>query len=603
MKNAKRNFERKLARDARKSNTKPFYSYMKQRTSNRVSVGPLKDNNGNLVNDDFQMAEMLNEFFCSVFTREDCTSIPDAEQLFQLGDPLEIIQFSEDKVKKKLEQLRPNSAPGPDKLWPRVLCSLSSVISFPLTIIFTKCLEEESVPPDWKVANVTPIFKKGSKGMPGNYRPVSLTCVLCKVMESLIRDAIVSHLERYNLLRHSQHGFMAGKSTLSNLLEYLEELTSLVDEGYSVDVVYLDFAKAFDKVPHVRLLRKCKGLGIQGKILRWIQGWLSGRKQRVVLNGRCSSWGDVFSGVPQGSVLGPTLFLIFINDIDCATELTGGLIKKFADDTKCYRAVESEEDREKFQLMLDSLSHWSLEWQMAFNTDKCHVMHLGRKNMKYVYKWGGGELEVTDCEKDVGVMISDSLKPSTQCAKAAKKANQVLGQIARAISFRDKFTFAKLYKVYVRPHLQYCSSAWSPYTVADKEILESVQRRAVNMISNLSGSYEQKLAALGLTTLEESRIRGDMIEMYKMMTGKSKCDASQFFKLMPTRDGASNTRGSSGFLNVEEPALSRTDVRRHFFSQRCPRVWNSLPDEVKRVGTVNGFKSAYDAYIVDSRIY
>ena len=448
---------------------------------------------------------------------------------------------------------------------------------------------------------MTPIFKKGSKGMPGNYRPVSLTCVLCKVMESLLRDAIVDHLERYSLLRQLQHGFMAGKSTLSNLIEYLEELTSLVDQGHSVDVVYLDFAKAFDKVPHIRLLAKCKGLGIEGKILSWIKSWLSDRKQRVVLNGKCSSWGDVVSGVPQGSVLGPSLFLIFINDIDCASELTGGLIKKFADDTKCYRVVESEEDRIKFQLMLDSLSHWSLEWQMAFNTDKCHVLHTGRKNMNYVYKWGGGELEVSNFEKDVGVMISDSLKPSMQCAKAAKKANQVLGQMARAISFRDKYTFAKLYKVYVRPHLQYCSSAWSPYNVADKEILESVQRRAVNMISNLSGTYEQKLAALGLNTLEESRIRGDMIEMYKIMTGKSKCDASQFFRLMPARDGASNTRGSSGYLNVEEPALSNTDVRRHFFSQRCPRVWNSLPDEVKQVGTVNSFKIAYDAHMANSR--
>ena len=599
VKNAKRNFERKLAQDARKNNTKPFYSYMKKKTCNRTTVGPLKDSTGKLVNDDEKMADLLNEFFCSVFTKEDCTYLPCAEQLFDpgAGIPLDSIQFSEAKVQKKLEQLKPNSAPGPDMLWPRVLQSLSSVIFLPLAIIFTKCLEEGSVPPDWKVANVTPIFKKGSKGTPGNYRPVSLTCVLCKVMESILRDAIVDHIERHNLLRHSQHGFMAGKSTLSNLLEYLEDLTRLVDQGHSVDIVYLDFAKAFDKVPHMRLISKCEGLGITGKILSWIREWLSGRMQRVILNGKSSSWRSVESGVPQGSVLGPTLFLIFINDIDCAAEVVEGVIKKFADDTKCFMVVESDEERERFQLMLDNLSRWSSEWQMSFNTDKCHILHTGKHNKNFSYQWGNGELAVTTQEKDVGVIISDCLKPSVQCAEAAKKANRVLGQITRAISYRDKFTFARLYKVYVRPHLQYCSSAWSPYTVADKDLLESVQRRAVKMISNLSGTYEEKLAALGLPTLEESRKRGDMIEMYKIMTGKSKLKPEIFFTPAQVRSGAQNTRGNSGFLNVEEPVLSKTDLRRYFFSQRCPRLWNSLPDAVKQAGTINGFKAAYDAHM------
>ena len=166
----------------------------------------------------------------------------------------------------------------------------------------------------------------------------------------------------------------------------------MVDEGHSVDIVYLDFAKAFDKVPHMRLIRKCKGLGIQGKVLSWIQNWLSERMQRVVLNGKASSWRDVVSGVPQGSVLGPTLFLIFINDIDCVATVTGGIIKKFADDTKCMMLVEREEERARFQLMLDNLTCWSSGWKMSFNTDKCHVLHTGKKNKKFLYEWGDGYL-------------------------------------------------------------------------------------------------------------------------------------------------------------------------------------------------------------------
>ena len=142
--------------------------------------------------------------------------------------------------------------------------------------------------------------------------------------------------------------------------------------------------------------------------------------------------------------------------------------------------------------MLDSLSDWSSVWQMAFNTDKCHVLHTGKKNLEFEYAWGQGHLSKADEEKDVGVIVSKTLKPSLQCSKAASKANQVLGQMARAVSYRDKSTFIRLYKVYVRPHLQYCTPAWAPYTVADKEVLESVQRRAVNMVSNVSGTYDQK---------------------------------------------------------------------------------------------------------------
>ena len=251
-----------------------------------------------LITDDCKMAEMLNTFFCSVFTREDLSSLPEAEHYFQGEDSerLRTVNITEEKVRKKLENLSPSSAPGPDKMWPRVLCSLAEELSYPLAIIYTRCLAHETVPPEWKTANVTPIFKKGAKGSPGNYRPVSLTCILCKVMESIIRDAIMEHLDMFKLIRSSQHGFMAGRSCVTHLLEYLEELSKLVDRGASVDVVYFDFAKAFDKVPIGRLVEKCKGLGIDGNILGWIRSWLTGRTQRVVVNGQASSWGQVLSG-------------------------------------------------------------------------------------------------------------------------------------------------------------------------------------------------------------------------------------------------------------------------------------------------------------------
>ena len=599
VRNAKKNYERKLAKN-RKKNSKSFYSYLKKKTSNRVSVGPLvDDSDGNkLITDDSKMAEMLNAFFCSVFTREDLSRMPEAEHYFQgeESERLKTVHITEEKVKKKLLNLRPSSAPGPDRMWPRVLFSLAGELSYPLAVIYTRCLAQETVPPEWKTANVTPIFKKGAKGSSGNYRPVSLTCVLCKVMESIIRDAIMEHLDMFKLIRSSQHGFMAGRSCVTNLLEYLEELTKLVDRGASVDVVYLDFAKAFDKVPISRLLEKCRGLGIEGNILGWIKSWLSGRKQRVVVNGQASSWGQVLSGVPQGSVLGPTLFLIYINDIDNAVDVTGSVLKKFADDTKWAMVTETEQDRQLFQRGLDNLVQWSIEWQMLFNVDKCHVIHMGRKNHEFSYNMGGRPLEAVNFEKDVGVMIDSSLKPSLQCSKAAKKGQVVLGQLARALTYRDKVTFFDLYKTYVRPHLEYAVQAWSPWNIGDKELLESVQKRAVGMISNLRGrTYQERLAELGETTLETRRQRGDMIQTYRILSGKDKVSYSTWFTLAEQAPAIDivRTRSETGYRNIKK-IEAKGEVRRNSFAPRVVDPWNSLPNKVKEAPTVNTFKNMYD---------
>ena len=418
-------------------------------------------------------------------------------------------------------------------------------------------------------------------------------------MESLIRDVIVKHLSDHSLIRASQHGFMSGRSTVTNLLAYMETLIKLLDDGHAVDVLYLDFAKAFDKVPHARLMAKCRGLGLGGRLLDWIEKWLSDRKQRVILNGCFSSWADVLSGVPQGSVLGPTLFIIFINDIDLAMEVTGSFLFKFADDTKVGMVVESEEQRDMLQAGIDRLELWSQDWQMLFNTSKCHMLHLGNKNKEFEYTMGGRVLDKVDSEKDVGVLVHQSLKPSLQCAKAAAKANQVLGQLARAVTYRDKQTFLKLYTVYVRPHLEYAVASWCPWSKGDKEILEKVQRRAVNMVSNFkSKDYEKKLAEAGMISLEQRRERGDLIVMYRIMTGKDDVPHTTWFQKMADRDSNGvNTRTATGALNVLPPGQSKTEVRKFFFSQRVVEKWNKLPDSVKQAETVNTFKNRLDDFM------
>ena len=233
---------------------------------------------------------------------------------------------------------------------------------------------------------------------------------------------------------------------LIGILRIAYLVTKLVDEGHSVDVVYLDFAKAFDKVAHQRLFAKLEAAGIGGCILDWIASWLKDRKQRVVLNSKCSEWKCGNSGVPQGSVLGPTLFIIFINDIDGAVNTVFSVLSKFADDTKLIHKVQHENDRKDLQADIDSLLQWSEEWQMLFNASKCKIIHFGKKNPGYSYTIGGYApagtvLACVESEKDLGVIIHNSLKPSAQCAKAASKVNQVLGQMARSqVTYRDKYT-------------------------------------------------------------------------------------------------------------------------------------------------------------------
>jgi hypothetical protein len=497
------------------------------------------------------------------------------------------------KVKKKIRDLKTSSAAGPDGIGPRLLQELENEIAPVLVIIYRQSLEAGEVPEDWRNANVTPIFKKGSKADPGNYRPVSLTSVCCKILESILRDEMMEHLLANNLLNKSQHGFTPGKSCCTNLLEFLEKTTEVIDEGKPFDVVFLDFAKAFDKVPRERLLEKLRAHGIRRKTLAWIRSWLTGRKQRVVLNGEYSTWAEVLSGVPQGSVLGPLLFLVFINDLDSAARLIE-ILKKFADDTKLGQTAETQEDRDKLQRTLDDLCEWGRTWGMVFNVKKCKIMHLGHNNICQEYTMDGQVLEETSEERDIGVTMARNLKPSTQCANAARTAQTVLSQVTRAFHYRDRNIFVRLYMQYVRPHLEFASPAWSPWSESDKAVLEKIQRRAVAMVSGLKGTvYEERLKELGLTTLEERRHQADMLQTFKIVRGIDKVNSETWFQMAAHAERA--TRSSDGPLNLRQ-RHARLEVRRNFFSNRVVESWNQVPSDAKNARNAGMFKRLYRAH-------
>ena len=589
---AKRKLERSIASSG---NKRPFAAYVKSRVKSRSTVGPLKVG-GEVVSDGKDMANALNNFFSSVFTKEHPGPVPQAERI-QSESVLTDVKFSCETVKKKLAALR-NGASGPDGITPKFLKEYANELAPALTMIFNKSMCEGLVPEDWRVANVTPIFKKGSKGDPGNYRPVSLTSVPCRVMEACLRDIIVEHLEINKLVKDSQHGFVKNKSCTTNLLQFLEILTTAQDQHQPMDVIYLDFAKAFDKVPHRRLMEKLEAHSLGGQALAWIRSWLADRKQRVVLNGQTSDWQSVHSGVPQGSVLGPLAFVIFINDLDDATSKVT-VTNKFADDTKCGQIVKSPSDINDMQEALNNLVCWANKWGMAFNVKKCKVMHIGDENSQAKYTMEGIELTTTSSERDIGVKVSNNLKPSKQCQEAAARANSVLGQITRAFHYRDKKTFLSLYIQYVRPHLEFAVPAWSPWSTADVQTLEKVQQRAIKMISGLQGkTYEQRLSELGIVSLEARRLQFDLIQTFKIVRGFDAVNSEIWFQQVG-ENPARITRHLSDPLNIVK-VTSRSEIRRNFFSQRVADHWNRLPPETKRAKNVAVFKKTIHSLLLGS---
>ena len=587
---AKHKFEQRLAKNAKKD-PKAFYSYLRSKKSNRESVGPLRAANGELETDYQKQANILNTYFASVFTKEDMNNLPSLEVPSDTPQ-MEQVLITRQTVLEKIKELKKESAPGPDGIRPRILVEMAEEISLPLTMLFKQSLDTGKVPADWRCANVTPIFKKGTKSNPGNYRPVSLTSVICKLMERIVKDAMRDHVMTHSLLNQSQHGFIPKKLCLSNLLQFYEEVTKHVDNGSAVDIAYLDFAKAFDMVPHERLLIKLKAKGVHEKVTDWIRAWLKERQQRVVLNGKTSAWEEVTSSVVQGSVLGPDLFVIYIDDIDACFDEIRSFLNKFADDTKVAKEIRGVEDREDLQRGLDNLWDWASKWQMKFNVEKCKIMHTGRTNPEYGYTLNDIPLGTTQEEKDLGIIIMDNLKPSRQCAVAANKGNQILGQIRRGFSCYDKNTIVAIYKQYVRPHLEYAIQAWCPWTQKDINLLEAVQKRAIRLISGLKGTYEEKLQKVNLTTMADRRIRGDAIETFKILKGFTQVDPTTWFECATLQQGP-QTRHLTNHMPLVFKR-GNLEIRRNWFSVRATKIWNGLPNYVREAKSVNQFKNLYD---------
>ena len=418
-----------------------------------------------------------------------------------------------------LQSLKTSKSPGPDEMHPLIIKELASEISYPLKKLFDKSIAEGKIPNKWKLAEVKPLFKKGKKTDPGNYRPVSLTSIICKVFEKFIKDEIYNHLITNNLLSSNQFGFCSGRSCVTQLLATLSSWMESLDNTIPVDAIYLDFSKAFDTVPHKRLLSKLKSYGISGNIFNWIEDFLTNREQFVSINDTKSSKLKVTSGVPQGSVLGPTLFIYYINDLPEVTDIN---TKIFADDTKVFNEINSSSDYHDLQKAIDNMFMWTEEWLLKFNKNKCKVLHLGKNNLHHEYFIGDkdNKIKITETvsEKDLGVYIDPLLTFDSHISEVVKKARKLCNLIMRTISLKSSEIMLPLYKTLIRPIIEYANSVWYPYKRKHIDMIENVQRQFTrSMIGLKDYDYEERLVMLKLPSLEFKRVRGDLIETFKII--------------------------------------------------------------------------------------
>ena len=566
-------------------NSKPFWRYIRSQRQENIGVSALKEN-GVLYSDSHKKAEILNKQFSSVFTRD---STRNQAKLYGPSYPsINPLTIDVKGVEKLLAGLNISKASGPDQICCRVLKELAHEIAPMLTCIFRQSIKSATLPAIWTKAFVSPVFKKGDRCMPGNYRPVSLTCVSCKILEHIICKHFRTHLERYEILTPLNHGFRAKFSCETQLLLTLQDLLQTRDKKIQTDVAILDFSKAFDTVPHDRLLGKLEFLGIHGPLLDWTAAFLKTREQTVVVDGSKSRPTKVISGVPQGTVLGPLLFLMHINDLP---SVVTSQVRLFADDCLMYRPIRSIADQVALQQDLAALERWGDTWGMRFNAGKCHIMHISRSRvpMSFMYELCGQVLFSAEEAQYLGVTLTSELSWSPHINSIANRANVSLGFLKRNLKHCPSQLKETAYIALVRSILEYACPIWDPHLRKDVDLLERVQRRAARFVNSdgyrSTSSVTSMLQSLGWKNLEDRRRDVRLALLFKIVHGQVAVSVDDIH----LTKADSRTRAKHPHKYRHKPA--NTTELQNFFTHRTIAEWNSLKADTVTACSLDSFKA------------
>ena len=574
---------------------KPFWRWLKNIRSSHCTTTPDLHYFNKTLKSAVDKAKALNNYFTSVFTKETTSSV---EHALPLRSTVETnnMQFDEVHVYNLLCKIDPSKSTGPDNIPGRLLKEGAPWLAKPLTKLFNMSMAMGQLPKDWIRANITPIHKKGSKHRPENYRPISLTSIVVKIMERLVHQELSQFLSDNNKLNSSQHGFRNKHSCQTQLLECVHQWAKALDHRSSIHTIFLDFSKAFDTVPHMKLCAKLDNIGIRGNILNWVKAFLTNRQQRVCLDGSHSDWAQVSSGVPQGSILGPLLFIIYVNDI--STNLDSET-KLFADDCTLYRTISCMKDCISLQNDLSKIYRWSQTWQLSLNITKCKVLCISNKRSPPTYNYviNNTSLELVNKIKYLGVFINNHLTWNDNVSYASHKATRILNILRRSMYRCQRSAKRMAFTALVRPHLEYAAPVWSPHTTSGKLALEKVQKRAAHWICSKwdkqehrwTKTYDEALSQLQWPTVSQRHTFLACCQTYKIVHSLDCIDFNKYFSF-----NTNNTRHHQLALRC---CQSRVNSFRFSFFINAPYVWNNLPSSTVSASSLASFKTSLSLHL------
>ena len=590
----------KIAISKMKRDPKTFFSYAKKFSRIHSDVGPFLDETGNLITNPEVIVDMLKLQYESVYSKPlESMNVEDPSNFFKLDDDaeeqLDNAVFNRSDILEAIEKLSANSAPGPDGIPSLFLKKCKYSLADALVIIFQKIFSSGEIPDILKAAFVIPVHKGGSKASPVNFRPVSLTSHLIKTLERVIRVILVRHLEINNKLNPNQHGFRSQRSCLSQLLEHHDEILSHLEDGKNVDSIYLDFSKAFDKVDIGILCHKLRALGITGKLGRWIHNFLTNRKQFILVNGTISKVSHVTSGVPQGTVLGPILFLIMINDIN--KDVSNSKVSLFADDTRVMKSISSEEDVEDLQSDLDVIYSWQKENNMLFNSNKFEMMRYGSNeelkiSTNYLTPDCEDFIEIKESLRDLGVMMNDKGTFTNHIKHVCSKVKQKSSWILRTFQTRDSQFMKFMWKTLIQGHIDYCSQLYLPTQTSDLQQIENLQKCYTKKIPSIRHlNYWDRLRALKMNSLERRLERYRIIYSWKILEGLApNCGLEEV---------CSERRGREIKIPQLKGKQAVRIMREQSFQVNGPRLFNCIPKRIRNMSkvSVDKFKEHLDKFL------